>query len=217
MFMNEEKLYYMFYKPQGYITARSDANQQTIMEFFPGELREKLFPIGRLDKDTEGLLLLTDDGMFNQSLMHPDRHVSKTYFFYAFGDINEEKISLMENGLFLNGEDKITSKAWIDIKEKGIYRDYIDKIKLKKRLRDNDYNMNRPVFAGTITITEGRKHQVKRMLSAVECKIVYLKRVAIGGLQLDEELGFGGYRKLKSEELEYVYDFGIKDRGKREY
>ena len=123
----------------------------------------------------------------------------------------------MENGLFLNGEDKITSKAWIDIKEKGIYRDYIDKIKLKKRLRDNDYNMNRPVFAGTITITEGRKHQVKRMLSAVECKIVYLKRVAIGGLQLDEELGFGGYRKLKSEELEYVYDFGIKDRGKREY
>ena len=203
----EEKLYYMLYKPQGYISARSDANQATVMELLPKELAEKLFLVGRLDKDTEGLLLLTNDGVFNHELMHPNQHATKTYFFYAMGEMNEEKKAMLEEGLLLKGEEKITDRAKLMVTEMGVYRDYMERFNPKNRYRDNEYNMNRPVFGGFLIITEGRKHQVKRMLLALDCRVIYLKRTAIGSLKLDESLGLGGYRKLTAKELEDVYKF----------
>ena len=83
-------LYYMFNKPQGCVTARTDAVHKTVMDYFPAELASRLHPVGRLDKDTCGLLILTDDGDLDFRIMQPDRHISKTYFFYAVGVMNEE-------------------------------------------------------------------------------------------------------------------------------
>ena len=99
----EELKYYMFHKPRGCITAVTDPTHKTVMEYFADEKVEGLHPVGRLDKDTEGLLLITNDGKWNQEIMHPENHVPKTYFFWALGDLDEEKIHLIENGVDLRG------------------------------------------------------------------------------------------------------------------
>ena len=96
-------LYYMFNKPQQCVTACSDTMHKTVMDYFPAELAGSLHPVGRLDKDTCGLLLLTDDGSLDQKLMQPEMHVSKTYFFYAIGQMNTEKIKRLEGGISLDG------------------------------------------------------------------------------------------------------------------
>lgn len=204
--MKEEKfMYYMFHKPGGCITARRDENHPTVMDFFPEELAKELFPVGRLDKDTEGLLLLTNDGNFDQLLMHPEHHAEKVYFFYAMGEMTEEKKKRIEEGQLLLGEEKPTKGARLTVLEQGRYFEYEDRIRPRKRLRDNDYNRNRPVFAGELVIYEGRKHQVKRMLLAEGCRVVYLKRTAIAGVKLDEGLEPGQYRRLTGEELEVLF------------
>ena len=87
----EELKYYMFHKPRGCITAVTDPTHKTVMEYFADEKVEGLHPVGRLDKDTEGLLLITNDGKWNQEIMHPENHVPKTYFFWALGELDEEK------------------------------------------------------------------------------------------------------------------------------
>ena len=104
-------LYYMFNKPMGCVTARSDAVHRTVMDYFPSELAEKLHPVGRLDKDTCGLLILTDDGMLDISIMQPRKHISKTYFFYAIGSMDDEKTALLENGVPLVGFTSLKSAA----------------------------------------------------------------------------------------------------------
>ena len=202
--MSEKKLYYMLNKPQGYITARKDEVHHTVMEFFPPELSERLFPVGRLDKDTEGLLLFTDDGQFDQRLMHPDNHASKTYLLYAMGRLNAEAVDRIEHGQWLTGEEKITKSARITIIEEGRYEEFEGRFTPKKRLRDNEFNRNRPVFAAKLTISEGRKHQVKRMLLAEGCRVIYLKRIEIAGVALDETLRPGEYRALTDNEYEIL-------------
>ena len=99
----EELKYYMFHKPRGCITAVTDPTHKTVMEYFADEKVEGLHPVGRLDKDTEGLLLITNDGKWNQEIMHPENHVPKTYFFWALGELDEEKIHRIENGVELRG------------------------------------------------------------------------------------------------------------------
>lgn len=190
----------MLNKPQGYITARKDAVHRTVMEFFPPELKDCLFPVGRLDKDTEGMLLFTNDGQFDQHLMHPDNHASKTYLLYAMGRLSTEAVYRIEQGQWLVGEEKITKPAGITILEEGRYEDFEGRFIPKKRLRDNEFNRNRPVFAARLTISEGRKHQVKRMLLAEGCRVIYLKRIAIAGVALDESLRPGEYRALTESE-----------------
>lgn len=201
---NDKRLYYMLNKPRGYITARQDKEHHTVMEFFPEELANVLFPVGRLDKDTEGLLLFTNDGQFDQTLMHPDSHASKTYEFYGMGTISPDAKARIEEGQLLEGEIKPTKGAVLDILEVGPYENMSAHFYVKKILRDNEYNRNRAVTHGSLIIYEGRKHQVKRMLLSEGCRVVALKRVAINGLRLDENLQPGQYRELSEDEIELV-------------
>jgi len=195
------KIYYMFNKPGGCITARKDLNSKTVLDYFDVDNMNGLFPVGRLDKDTEGLLLLTNDGEFNHRLMHPDKHIEKTYFFWAFGSLDFEAKERLKTGIMI-GEDEAFAKAVkIQVEEEGIYQELQDKMNIEniKDIRKNPSHQS--VVSGYITISEGRKHQVKRMLKAVGCYIVYLKRVSIGRLMLDETLKKGQYRELTEKEI----------------
>lgn len=197
----EEKMYYMFHKPSGCITAKKDVQHKTVMDYFEPQLKEKLHPVGRLDKDTEGLLLLTNDGKWNQNLMHPKNHVEKTYFFWAVGELNAEKKQQLEQGVFLKGEVEKTKPAKLEIRNAAKLQDIEPLFYGKKcsNIVKNPRNQN--VISGYLTIEEGKKHQVKRMLKAVGCYVVYLKRIRVGALSLDEGLQRGSYRRLTAEEL----------------
>ena len=196
--------YYMFHKPRGCITARRDARHATVMDYFPEERRDELFPVGRLDKDTEGFLLVTDDGDLCFELMSPENEIPKTYFFWALGTLREEKIKEIESGISIyKGRDFETAPAKIHISHTATLAD------IKPLLSDEDAKMSRKrgemqVTAAYITITEGKKHQVKRMVRYAGCRVLYLKRVKIGGLALDEDLPKGEYRALSSSELDLI-------------
>ena len=97
--------YFMFNKPKGCVTARTDSLSKTVMDYFPEECRQTMYPVGRLDKDTEGLLLITDDGMLCRKLLLPKSHVPKTYFFYAIGELTEEKVSAISEGVEMKGRE----------------------------------------------------------------------------------------------------------------
>ena len=161
--------YYMFYKPRGYLTACRDAHRATIMPLLPAALQH-LHPIGRLDRDTEGLLLLTDDGRLDNRLLQPRAHVEKAYFFAAFGALEED------------------ARAECQARLPAGYKRRV--LRLPQR----------QIVTGTLTIREGRKHQVRRMLGACGCQIFYLKRTAIGGVTLDATLAPGQLRPLTGAE-----------------
>ncbi|MBK5239649.1 pseudouridine synthase [Clostridium sp.] len=180
------KVYYMFNKPAGYITARVDTVNKTVFDFFDDVNMNGVFHVGRLDKDTEGLLLLTNDGEFEHQLMYPQKHVCKTYLFWALGSLDEEDRMKLEQGICMGKGETQTKPAKIEVQKCGM-------------LDSNHYNQ--PVVSGYLTISEGRKHQVKRMLKAVGCYVVYLKRVSIGGLMLNESLKKGQYRALTEVEI----------------
>ena len=194
-------VYYMFNKPAGCITARRDPRHKTVMDYFPEELRDRLFPVGRLDKDTEGLLLVTDDGMFNFNLLSPQFGKKKTYFFYAMGVPDDKKLSELSVGVKVySARDDLTAPADVKITERTNLRG------IKEYLSVNDESLatkkgDQPVVGGYITITEGKKHQVKRMIRYTGAKVLYLKRVSISGIELDESLAKGEYRPLKEKEL----------------
>lgn len=196
--------YYMFHKPRGCITARRDARHATVMDYFPEERRDELFPVGRLDKDTEGFLLVTDDGDLCFELMSPENEIPKTYFFWALGTLREEKIKEIESGISIyKGRDFETAPAKIHISHTATLAD------IKPLLSDEDAKMSRKrgemqVTAAYITITEGKKHQVKRMVRYAGCRVLYLKRVKIGNLALDEDLPRGEFRALSSSELDLI-------------
>lgn len=197
----EDKVYYMFNKPKGCITARKDSVHPTVMEYFDESEPENLHPVGRLDKDTEGLLIMTNDGKFNQMLMNPEYHVSKTYYFHAMGNLNENDIKILENGIMLRGEDKLTKPAKLRVDRKGHIDEIRDLIKNTKFEKAGRNPRNTEIISGYITISEGKKHQVKRMLKAAACYVVYLKRISIGNLSLDENLQLGEHRTLSEKEI----------------
>ena len=199
-----EKKYIMFHKPSGCITAKSDETHKTVMEYFSKELQEELHPVGRLDKDTEGLLLFTNDGKWNQDLMHPENHVEKRYFFWVLGELNEEKRKQLEQGVFLVGAKEKTMSAQLEIGDKAELHEIEHLFRGKKCSNVVKNPRNHVVMSGYLTIKEGKKHQVKRMLKAVGCYVVYLKRVSIGKLVLDETLQSGQYRELQPEELKLL-------------
>lgn len=195
--------YYIFNKPGGCITARRDCVHKTVMDYFPENMRNTIHPLGRLDKDTEGMLILSDDGKLDMKIMQPENHVPKTYYFWAIGKITPDKIQKLESGVKLIGSDVLTKPAKIYPISAAKISDVIHLVpeRYRKKLMKNP---TIPVFEAKLTITEGRKHQVKRMLRAVDCCVVYLKRVAIGSLQLDSNLAPGEYRKLQHHELELL-------------
>lgn len=195
--------YYMFNKPKGCVTAKTDALHKTVMDYFPSDIRNELHPIGRLDKDTEGMLLITDDGSLTHYLMQPASHVTKTYFFYAIGTLTEEKRDMIRKGVFLQGQTLPTLPAEIICTSTGRITDIIEYLPEKKRdslLK----NPSQKIFSGYITICEGKNHQVKRMLRAIDCCIMYLKRISIGDVHLDPSLASGTYRPLTDEELSHL-------------
>ena len=193
--------YYMFNKPRGCISACIDPRHKTVMDYFPKDLRDELFHIGRLDKDTEGLLIISDDGALCNRLMMPQNGVRKTYFFWALGDLSEESIKKIERGVnIFENDDFITSPAELTVLKKAKL------LEIKQFLTEDDIKIARrrgemTVTSGKITITEGKKHQVKKMIGFAGCRVLYLKRISIGLLSLDETLLPGEYRPLTKEEL----------------
>lgn len=170
---SEEFGYFMLNKPAGVISATEDDTQQTVLDFFENEPYKNLYPVGRLDKDTEGLLLITNDGPLGHHLLSPKKHIPKTYYVKLDHGLIQADIDALEKGVDI-GEKNLTLPAKIEVIEET---------------------------AVHITITEGKFHQVKRMFEAVSNKVMYLKRISMGSLQLDETLKLGEYRKLTAEEL----------------
>lgn len=196
------KVYYMFHKPAGCITAKKDEVNKTVFDFFHKDNMNGIFHVGRLDKDTEGLLLFTNDGSFNHHLMCPNKHVDKKYFFIALGSLDGEDITRLESGLSIGEGEALTKPAKISGIKCGTYKDFEKETPIRKFYNMESNHYEQPVVSGYLTISEGRKHQVKRMLKAVGCYVVYLKRVSIGDLKLDESLKKGQYRMLDEEEIQ---------------
>ena len=168
--------YFLLNKPAGCVTATKDNLSETVMSFLPDNRRDDLFPVGRLDKDTEGLLLITNDGQLAHELLSPRKHVDKTYFAVIDGEVREEHKQLFLEGLDI-GDEELTMPAKLEILKSG----EVSEIEL--------------------TIQEGRFHQVKRMLEAIGTKVTYLKRISMGPLVLGD-LKPGEVRILTNSELE---------------
>ena len=170
--------YFLLNKPAGCVTATRDHLSETVMSFLPDHRRDDLFPVGRLDKDTEGLLLITNDGILAHELLSPRKHVDKTYFAVVDGEVKEEHKELFAKGVDI-GDDDLTMPAKLVILKSGS----VSEIEL--------------------TIQEGRFHQVKRMFEAIGTKVTYLKRVSMGPLSLGE-LEPGEVRALTEKEIEML-------------
>ena len=174
----QKNIYLMLHKPAGVVSATEDNREKTVLDLVrPEDRKNGLFPVGRLDKDTEGLLLLTDDGELAHRLLSPKKHVDKTYYAKIDGQVTEEHVKQFREGLDI-GDEKKTLPAVLTILLSG------------------------PVSEIEVTIHEGRFHQIKRMFEAVGCKVTYLKRLSMGSLVLDETLPPEEYRPLTEAELE---------------
>ena len=194
---------WMMNKPAGYLTARSDRTRPTVMDLLPPELRH-LHPIGRLDMDTEGLLLLTDDGKLDPLLLRPEAHVEKVYFFRAFGRLEEADFERMAAGVVLEGTGvtSLPARAWLEgYSTIGACETLLPPKKHNHLMK----NPQRPVTEGWLALREGRKHQVKLMVKAVGGHVFTLKRLSIGSLTLDPDLKPGEYRELTAEEIEGLF------------
>lgn len=172
-------IYLMLHKPGGYLSATEDARDRTVIDLLPEAFKRfQPFPVGRLDKDTEGLLILTNDGQLGHMLTTPKKHVPKTYFALIRGNVTEKDIAVFEKGVVL--DDGYQAKP--------------GKLEI---LKSSD------VSEIELTITEGKFHQVKRMFEAVGKKVLYLKRLSMGEIKLDPELAKGQVRELTEAELAY--------------
>ena len=197
--------YYMFNKPAGYITACSDARHRTVMELIPEGEREGLFPVGRLDKDTEGLLLLTDDGNFCFRVNMPESKIDKTYFFWAKGTVTDEELERLESGVTIYDKGgELTAPAKAKRVEVARMRDIVHLLTEDAARIRNTKLGDVPVTAVELTITEGKKHQVKRMARAVGLKVLYLERIAVATVKLDRTLARGEYRPLTENEIQSI-------------
>ena len=169
-------VYIMMNKPAGVLSATEDKNQRTVLDLLPDSYRRLgLFPAGRLDKDTEGFLLLTNDGALAHNVLSPKKKVPKTYFARLARELEDEKIYILENGVDIGG--------------------YVTRPCKVEKLDDRTVH---------ITIVEGKFHQVKKMFLAVDNYVEYLRRISFAGLELDESLSVGEYRQLCTKELERI-------------
>ncbi len=176
MILYNEYEYYMLNKPAGVVSATEDKRDKTVIELLTHNKRKDLFPVGRLDKDTEGLLLLTNDGELAHQLLSPNKHVGKVYYARVDGEVTANEVRLFKEGLQVDKEFT-AMPANLTILSSG---------------EESEVEL---------TIMEGKFHQVKRMFEAVGMKVVYLKRLSMGSLMLDENLKPGEYRELTEGEL----------------
>lgn len=185
--------YYMLNKPAGVISASRtdlrDQGQQCVVDLIREKSRKDLFPVGRLDKDTVGLLLITNDGALAHDLLSPRKHVEKLYYAELSEPVTQEALDRLRQGVDI-GDEKPTLPCRIDAAE----------------------GEKEPYGRLLIRIREGRYHQIKRMFEAVGSSVTYLKRLAMGSLVLDEELPEGGYRRLREEELQALKSAGTLDK-----
>lgn len=170
--------YYMMDKPAGVLSATEDSRQKTVLDLLSEELRRRgLFPVGRLDKDTSGLLLLTNDGDFAHRVISPKSGIWKLYRAEVDGQLGQEDAEAFEKGLVL-GDGTVCLPAKLEILAPG---------------------------ECLVKVTEGKYHQVKRMLASRNAPVLKLRRLAVGGLELDKNLGPGGFRELEKAELDKVF------------
>ena len=175
----EEYVYYMLNKPAGIISASEDGREETVVDLISEPKRRDLFPVGRLDRDTEGLLLITNDGALSHRLLSPKHHVDKVYYVKVSGILTESDAELFRDGLVLtDGLECLPADLEI------------------LSVSDDDY-----VSEAKITIREGKFHQVKRMFASIGSEVIYLKRLSMGPISLDPGLAPGEYRRLTPEEL----------------
>lgn len=177
----DRHLYIMLNKPAGVVSATEDRREKTVLDILPEELkRPGLFPAGRLDKDTEGLLIITDDGDFAHRMLSPKKHVDKRYIAKLDGEITPEMITAFENGIiFRDGTRCLPAKLEILPETDGL--------------------------SGIVTICEGKFHQVKKMFSAVGRKVVHLQRISIGNLYLDSKLPIGKAKKMTKLDIDAIF------------
>ncbi len=171
--------YYMLNKPAGVLTAVSDFQCETVLDIMDVTPKRGLFPVGRLDKDTEGLLLITNDGELSHMLLSPAKHVDKKYYVELDGTVDSQLVDCFRTGFDI-GEKNITKPAVLEV---------ID------------------INKAYVTITEGKYHQVKRMFKHFGLTVTYLKRISMGPLVLDASLKQGEYRILKKEEVEQLLEY----------
>lgn len=169
-------VYLMMNKPQGVISATKDASMKTVVDLVKGYEHYQIFPVGRLDKDTEGLLLLTNDGILARELLFPDKNAYKKYYVQLAYPGKAEDIEKFASGLTISHDEKCRPARLIYLSEKEAY----------------------------VYLTEGKFHQVKRMFAAIDNRVVYLKRLEMKGLVLDPQLAPGEYRELSKEEMEIL-------------
>lgn len=171
--------YYMLNKPQGVVSATEDSRYETVISLIEERKRDDLFPVGRLDIDTEGLLLITNDGDLAHRLLSPKKHVDKVYFARIEGELPPDAKERIEEGLVLS-DGTPTMPARLEVRKQG-----------KGEVPSEIY----------LTIREGKFHQVKRMFETLGCCVIYLKRMSMGSLILDEALKPGEYRPLSEDEI----------------
>lgn len=176
----EKYLYMIVHKPQNYISATVDDKDKTVIDLVPEKYQHyDLAPVGRLDKDTEGLILLTNDGMLNHIITSPKTEIYKTYYATVDGQVTKEHIVQFKNGVVLDDGYK-TKPAYLELVESGTTSEI------------------------QLSICEGKFHQVKRMFRAIDMEVTYLKRLRIGDISLDKDLTIGKTRLLNEAELAYM-------------
>lgn len=188
--------YYMFYKPFGCVSARRDSRYPTVMDHFKNLDNPNLSPVGRLDRQTEGLLIITDDGQWNQLMTHPAHHKSKTYEFTALGTLNDQKIRMLEDGVLLKGSDLPTAPCKLCVTGSTILSEVLPSLHPEVQAATRHNRPDHPVVTGRITITEGRKRQIRRMMKTVGCCVLQLKRISIDNIILDGSLKPGEWKEL---------------------
>mgnify|MGYP003308416412 CR=1 FL=1 len=172
----EKMIYFMLNKPDGYVSATYDPNEPTVLDLIDRYQNRGLFPVGRLDKDTVGLLLITNDGKLAHRMLSPKSHVEKKYYLKYDGKVPSYIHNTFNEGVVLDDGYKCMPAKFIDLGNNEAY----------------------------IIIKEGKYHQVKRMMNSVGCEVTYLKRVEFGPIILDDKLEEGKYRTLTKEELDLI-------------
>lgn len=180
-----EYIYLMMNKPKGVISATEDkSKEKTVIDLLDDFSKNfEPFPVGRLDKDTEGLLILTNNGKFAHNMLSPRKHVDKTYFAYVEGMLTDKDIKAFEEGVTFLDDAYKTMPAKLEI------------IKAKD------------ISECKVTIKEGKFHQVKRMFEAVDKRVIYLKRLSMGPIFLDDDLETGEYRPLNDREMQLIEEY----------
>ena len=172
----EEKVYYMLNKPSGYVSATEDQLHPTVVDLIDDYYRNDLFPVGRLDIDTTGLLLITNDKTLSKRLLLPENHIDKKYYVTVKNKLTDDLIEIFNNGIIIDQK----------VKCKPSYLEIID-----------DYHCY-------LTINEGRYHQIKKMFLSCNNKVLELKRVMFASIHLDNNLSLGNYRKLNNQEIKQL-------------